>query len=53
MKENVYEVWVCDNLDPCLHIKGAHAGDYMCYIYNEVSLEFKPLSLNSRLKLVR
>jgi hypothetical protein len=50
--DRVYVVWVCDKLDPCLNSTGVSAGDYMCYVYNEVSHEFEALALNSRIKFV-
>ena len=53
MTTSVYEVWVCDTLDPCLSSAGVSAGDYMCYVYNEATCVFEPLALNSRVKFLK
>ena len=53
MVPDVFEVWVCDMMDPCLKTSATAAGDAMCYAFNETSSFFVPLASNSRVRFVR
>jgi len=46
MEEDHYEVWLCDSQHACA------LGDMMCFTFNEQSMQFEPLGLNSHLKFV-
>ena len=51
MIPRVFETWVCDIEDKCAP-RFPYALDPMCYVFNEQTLKFRPVALNSRLKFV-
>ena len=54
MVTGVYETWLCSKRDDELcAMTSSVAGDYMCYVYNEVKRSFEPWALNSELRLVK
>ena len=52
MVPDVFEVWVCDMMDPCLKTSATSAGGAMCYAFNEASASFVPVAPNSRVRFV-